>query len=211
MKTIHFDNPHRKKHFALFNGMNHPHFNITANVDLTNFLKTLKKRELAFTPAMVYLICRAANGIEQFRWRIRGEAVVEHDLVHPSFTVPTKASDVFSFCYADYHAVFDTFFATYEKAKQNMLESPSMEDEPGRDDYLFLSAMPWISFTGIQHAMPNHPTDSVPRIVWGKYFEEQGKVKMPLSVQAHHAVVDGWHVGQYFELFQKLLEGDFKN
>ncbi|MGK0468500.1 MAG: nitroreductase [Clostridium sp.] len=32
-----------------------------------------------------------------------------------------------------------------------------------------------------------NPVDSIPRISWGKYFEESGKIKLPLSVQAHHA------------------------
>jgi len=86
-----------------------------------------------------------------------------------------------------------------------MLKNPSMEDEEHRDDYLFLSAIPWVSFTSFSHAMHYTPADSVPRITWGKYFEEGEKILMPLSVQAHHAVVDGRHTGKYFELFQKYM------
>ncbi len=206
MKLIHFDNPHRQKHFALFNGMNHPHFGLTTNMDITELLPRLKAQKIAFTPAIVYLICKTANSLTEFRWRIRGEQVVEHELVHPSFTVPTEASSVFSFCYVDYQADFDAFMSSYYQAVEKMQINPSMEDEPGRDDYLFLSAMPWVSFTSIQNAMPYHPSDSVPRIVWGKYFQEGDRIKMPFSIQAHHAVVDGWHVGQFIQGFQALLE-----
>lgn len=204
MREITFDNPHRKKHFAFFNGMNHPHFNITANVDVSRLLELLPQKNISFTSVVLFLVSKTANSIPEFRWRIRAGKVVEHDFVNPSFTVPTKASEVFSFCYVDYHSDFFTFGKTFQKAKEKMLENPSFEDEAHRDDYLFVSAIPWISFTSFQHAMSYHPTDSVPRIVWGKYFEENGKVKMPLSVQVHHALMDGRQVGQYFELFQEL-------
>ena len=86
---------------------------------------------------------------------------------------------------------------------QNMQATPSIEDEEHRDDYLFLSSFPWVSFTGFQHAMSYHPHDSVPRITWGKFIQEQGRIKMPLSVQAHHGVVDGQHIGSYFQQMEK--------
>ncbi|MEO1413610.1 MAG: CatA-like O-acetyltransferase, partial [Bacteroidota bacterium] len=101
--------------------------------------------------------------------------------------------------------------AAWYAAVARMQQNPSMEDEAGRDDYLFLSAVPWVSFTSVQHAMPYHPGDSVPRIVWGKYFREGDRTQLPFSVQAHHAVVDGWHVGQYLQTLQALLdEFDFR-
>ena len=54
--------------------------------------------------------------------------------------------------------------------------------------------------------MHYHPHDSVPRITWGKYFKTADKILMPLSVQAHHALIDGRHMGKYFEKTQELLD-----
>jgi chloramphenicol O-acetyltransferase type A len=81
-----------------------------------------------------------------------------------------------------------------------------IEDEPGRDDLIYLTCMPWVSFTSIVHPIHMHPVDSVPRIGWGKFFEENGTMKMPLAVQGHHSLVDGYHVGQYFMKIQELLD-----
>ena len=69
-----------------------------------------------------------------------------------------------------------------------------------------MTCMPWVSFTSVQHPMNMHPTDSIPRFAWGKFFEENGRVKMPLGVQAHHALVDGVHVGRYFMRIQEHLD-----
>lgn len=210
MKTIVFDDPHRRKHFDFFRGLAQPHFNITANVDITRFLAHIKEqrvdgRAIAFTPAVVYCIARTANSIPAFRQRIRGHSVVEHDVVHPNFTVLTEASEVFGFCNVDYHPGFATFVTRTLADMERATREPSFEDDDGRDDYLFLSSFPWVSFTGFIHAMPGDPPDSVPRVVWGKYFHDRDRVLMPLSVQAHHAVVDGRHTGQYFELIQNLF------
>jgi chloramphenicol O-acetyltransferase type A len=47
--------------------------------------------------------------------------------------------------------------------------------------------------------------DSIPRFAWGKFFPENQRLLMPLSVQAHHALVDGVHMGFYFEFMQDYL------
>lgn len=204
MREIIFENPHRQKHFEFFNSMNHPHFNITANVDISNLLPFLKKNKLPITPSIVYLIARTANEIPEFKWRIRDKKIFEHETVTPSFSVFTEVADVFSFCTVDYESNAKSFIQRAFEKSEEMKQHPSFEDEEGRDDFLFLSTIPWVSFTGFQHAMRFHPCDSVPRITWGKFFEENGKTQMPLSVQVHHAVVDGRHVGKYFQLMEKM-------
>lgn len=205
MKKVVFDDPHRKKHFAFFNHMNHPHFSITAQVEVTLLLDFIKTNQLPLTYSLVYLLSHAANSVKEFRWRIRNNQVVEHEVAHPSFTVPTENTDVFSFCTVDFQNNLQDFIVEAHKVKTEMMKSPSMEDEPERDDFFFMSAIPWISFTSIQHAMHFHPHDSVPRISWGKFFEQENKTMMPLSVQAHHALVDGRHMGMYFEKVQELF------
>ena len=205
MKKIVFDNPHRKKHFDFFRNMNHPHFNITAPINIKSFYSHQKKSKIPFTNSLVYLISRAANDIPQFRWRIRGEDVVEHEYVKPSFTVTTQVSEVFSFCTVPYHPDPRIFLDSAREIQDRMKTEPNFEDEEGADDYLFLSSFPWVSFTGYTHAMQYHPHDSVPRISWGKLYEEGNKIMMPLSVQAHHGVVDGKHVGEYFQGLEELV------
>lgn len=206
MKKITFSDPHRKKHFEFFNKMDQPHFSIVANVDITAFLERIKEKSWPFTPYMVYLLARTANEIPTFKWRIRDNQIVEHESVQPSFTVPTDASDVFSFCTVSYHPEATVFINDALDIIEKMKANPDFEDEAGRDDFLFMSAIPWVSFTSLTHAMHYSPADSVPRISWGKYFEQNGRTMMPLAVQAHHAVVDGKDMGSYFEKIQVLLD-----
>jgi len=207
MKIIQLTNHHQKKHFDHFIKMDQPHFNLVANVDITDFLSIIKSKKWPFTPSMVYVLARIANEIPVFKRRIRGKKIIEHSSVQPSFSVPTDVSEVFSFCTVTYDvnpAVFiENALAEIERMKTN----PIFEDEDGRDDFLFMSAIPWVSFTSMMHPMHYSPVDSVPRITWGKYFEQNGRIMMPLGVQAHHALVDGSDMGAYFMKVQALLDG----
>jgi chloramphenicol O-acetyltransferase type A len=68
-----------------------------------------------------------------------------------------------------------------------------------------MTAIPWVSFTSFTHPMHLQRADSVPRFAWGKFFEEDKCLKMPLSVQVHHALMDGVHVGRFYAEVQNYL------
>jgi chloramphenicol O-acetyltransferase type A len=198
MKIIEFTDPHRKKHFNHFNSMSYPHFQVTSSISVTSLIKYIKREGFHFTSAIVYWLSKVAHEIPQLRWRIRKEIIVEHDRLDPSFAVMPDVSDVFSFCTVEYDPNWYIFenrsLATIKKMRSN----PSFEDEEGKDNFLFMSALPWVSFTGIQHPV-SMPVDSVPRITWGKSQIVGVEEMLPLAIQAHHALVDGKDLGLFFE------------
>ena len=204
MRTIDLDRWPRKAHFEKFRDCHVPHFTMCADVDLTALRRAAKQRVVPITAAIVYVVTRAANDIPEFRQRIRGETVVEHDVVHPSATV-LVANDLFSFCPFTYTSDFMQFADHVAARITEVTERPSLEELPGRDDLLFMSAIPWVSFTSFAHPILSVPMDSIPRFAWGRFSEEEGVVTMPLSVQGHHALVDGLHMGRYYEAVQGYL------
>lgn len=205
MKKVIFQDPHRRKHFEFFLKMDQPHFGVTAIIDIKKFLQYIREHDLPFTASVVYAISSTLNEIPEFRYRIRGNEVIEHELIHPSFTVTTATSDVFSFCTVPFSHNATEFINLALTKIEEMQDRPSFEDEEGRDDFIFMSAMPWISFTSVMHPMHYHPVDSVPRIAWGKYQDQGDKINMPVALQAHHALVDGVHAGQFFQLLEKKM------
>ena len=205
MRTIDLQSWPRYEQFKKFRYFDYPHFNMCANVDISIFLPYLKGRGISPTAAIVYLIARTANELPEFRCRIHGEGVVEHTVVHPSTTILTTG-DLFGFCTVPYSENFAAFAADAERRFRAAREHPSLEDGPGQDDLLFMTAIPWVSFTSFMHPIHLHPIDSVPRFAWGKFSKQSDRLLMPLSVQAHHALVDGLHVGRYYEKFQGYLD-----
>jgi len=130
--------------------------------------------------------------------------VMEHKIVHPSVTILVD-NDLFSFCDIDYIEEFSAFAAGATRMISYVKEHPTLRSNPEQDDRLYMTALPWVSFTSFTHPMQLHPADSIPRFAWGKFFEEDKSLKMPLSVQGHHAVMDGIHMGRYYEIVQEYL------
>jgi chloramphenicol O-acetyltransferase type A len=204
MRTIDMQTWSRRNHFKFYTTFEHPHFSMCANVDTTTFHPFVKRNGYSFTVSMVYVISLASNAIPEFRHRIRGDQVVEHEVVHPGFTVLSD-DDLFKFCDLEHVENYSKFSTDAKRKIAEAKAQSDLEVIPGKDDVLFMSSIPWVSFTSFTHPMPVHTSDSIPRYAWGKSFQEGSAMKMPLGVQGHHAVMDGIHMGRFYEKVQEYL------
>lgn len=204
MHTIDLEVWPRRRQFDAFRNAHLPHFNVCAEVDVGPARREARRHEVPITAVIVYSVARAANDIPEFRCRIRGDAVVEHDVVHPSSTVLLE-DGTFSFCTYDYSDDFSAFVKGYETQTARARSHPTLSDPSDRDDLLFLTAIPWIAFTGFAHPILTIPVDSIPRFAWGRIHRAGDALRMPLSVQGHHSLIDGVHVGQYYERVEQYL------
>ena len=198
MRYINLETWPRYEQFKVFRTWEYPHFSICANVDLTTFYKFAKHQGVSINVAIIYALARTANEIIEFRYRIRGNEVIVHEVVHPSSTFLVDRNN-FTFCTFDYEVDFKKFVTKAPAQISYAREHPSLED-PSDDDRLFMTAIPWVSFTSFMHPLKLNPADFVPRFAWGKFFKQGDALMMPLSVQGHHAVMDGIHVGEFYEI-----------
>ena len=83
-----------------------------------------------------------------------------------------------------------------------MRANKGFDAQDDRTDLIHYSTLPWISFTSFSHARNWGKEDSVPKIVFGKATERNGQWLLPVSVEVHHALMDGLHVGRYLEKLQ---------
>jgi len=195
----------RRDHFEFFNTFNHPHFNMCANIDITRLHAFSKGRGISSTVAILYVISRAANAIPEFRYRMQDGNVVEYETVSPSFTILLN-NELFGFCLIDYCPEFITFAVRATSAITDARDNPTLKDPTDRQDLLYMTAIPWVSFTSFTHPMRLHPSDYIPRFAWGKYYQDGDCLMMPLSVQGHHALMDGIHIGRYYGVIQEYLD-----
>lgn len=196
----------RREVFNLFREYDNPFFNVTANVDVTALLDLARATEsVSFAIAYHFLSLKAANEIEPFRYRLRGDQVIIHERIHGASTLLLD-NQSFKF----YHFAFAEDFEQFQTGAKAALAraratADSLDNQPARDDLIYYSVLPWISFTSFSHARKWDRQESIPKVVFGKYFNEGQAVKMPLSVEVHHALMDGVHVGQYFQKVQEYF------
>lgn len=202
MKKIDISSWNRKEHFEFYTTFKQPFFNVCATVDVSKTLDFCKQNKLSFFICSLFLLGYTANQIEPFRCRINKKEVDVHDELEISCTVLNN-DESFSFCEFGGCSEFDLF---YQQAEQQLAKIKngykSLTSSNTTDNKIFCSVLPWLHFTSFSHAQKQSEHDSIPRIVMGKYKNNHNEIAMPVSVEVHHALVDGLHVGQYFDKLQ---------
>lgn len=192
----------RKNHFEYFNSLAYPYVGLTVNVDITDLLKTIKAKRLPFFLSVCYCVSRAANRVPEFRQRILNNQIIEYDDCLTSHTV-ALSDGTYCYCDLDSNRSFEDYicYAVYEqeKAKQKNSIDENADDTLGK---IFISTIPWVSYTALINPTPV-PADSNPRITWGKYFVQNEKVLLPVSVLCHHALVDGLHISKFYDFLNE--------
>lgn len=209
MKELNIGTWERKTQYKFFKDFDDPFFNLVANVDVTRLVNYCKKEQISFFLASLHLSGQAVNAVQGMRLRIKDEKVFDFDKIHIGSTV-FRPDYTFSFAHFPFLEDLGLFCKQSGKIAERQIDSGGMEDPPGMLDVVYYSVIPWVSFTGFKHPRKAGKEDSIPRIVFGKYFEQGEKWLMPVSVDVHHSLADGYHVGQYFIEFQQRMDNLIK-
>lgn len=192
----------RAMHCMVFRNSVEPAFCITFEADVTEFKKYVKNSNLSFTLAMVYAVCKCANQIEAFRYRFVDGKVVLFDNIDTAFTYLNKKTNLFKVVNVP---MMDNLREYCANAKKIADEQEAYFTGPLGNDVFQCSPMPWVTYTHISHTNSGKKDNATPLFDWGKYCEKDGRIMMPISVQAHHSFVDGIHIGEFVDLLEKYL------
>lgn len=192
----------RRAHFDYFCAMAYPYVGLTADVDVTELRAVAKARGWKFFLACVYAATAAANAIPAFRQRVVEGEIVEYDLCCPSQTLPLD-DGTYCYCLLDASLPPERFMADSVLRQQQAKAAASLEEGADPLSLYFFTCVPWMAYTAIVQPVPQ-PADSNPRITFGGVYERDGRLMMPLSVLAHHALVDGRQIAEFYDRFQEI-------
>ena len=194
----------RRDTFEFFRGYDKPYFNVGTSLDVTNLVAEIKNRpDASLSLAYHYFALRVVNELEPFRYRLRGDQVLVHDVIHGGTTL-LLPNETFIMSYFDYQEDFEQFMTDAMKAIDEQRAAAAFDPRP-EDNRIHFSVLPWISFTSFSHARNWRSEDSVPKMAFGKIGEVNGRRMMPFSVEVHHAMMDGITVGRYLDRLQEML------
>lgn len=193
----------RAMHCMVFRNSIEPAFCVTFEADITNFKRKVKEQGFSFTIAMVYALCRCANQIEAFRYRFLDGQIVLFDRIDTAFTYLNPETELFKVVNVP---MTDGIEEYVELATKTAQEQKEYFTGPLGNDVFQCSPMPWVAYTHISHTNSGKKDNATPLFDWGKYYEKEGKIVIPISVQAHHSFVDGLHIGQFAEQIQKYFD-----
>ena len=156
---------------------------------------------------MLYLLTKVVNRHAEFRTSINeiGEIGI-YDSMLPCYTVFNKERETFSNIWTPYSKDYAKFFRDYEKDIRDFEANEEMRSKPNTPHNSFnVSMIPWVTFEGFNLNLQKGYRYLLPIFTMGKYYNENNKVLLPLAVQVHHAVCDGFHISRLINELQDLI------
>ena len=201
-RVINMEQAPRREQYAYFRTFANPYVGLTVNVDITGLMPGEARGESLFLLTL-YAVSRAANSVPELRRRMREQEVVEYSWCPTSHTV---ALDNGAYCYCRLSAdmPLEDFLPYAQAAQMRAKQAPSLDDGEDGESLFFISCVPWVTYTAMVQPVPI-PADSNPRITWGKYFCQKDRTLLPVTLLAHHALVDGIHIAQFYEALDREL------
>jgi chloramphenicol O-acetyltransferase type A len=196
----------RREHFAFFSAFDEPFFGLVAEVDCTRARTEAQRLGVSFFLYYLHQALQAANEVEAFRYRIDDGRVYCYDRIHASATIG-RPDHSFAFSFIEQHEQLADFVAAAntEIAAVQQSSGLRLSDATARPDVIHFSAVPWVRFTGLTHARSFQRPDSAPKISFGQAYADGATQRLAVAVNVHHALADGYHVGQFLAAFQQRL------
>ena len=185
-------------------------FRLDKALELSNLPKAYinaKENGHSFFAHYLHKSMIAANSVEELRLRIIDRQVVLFERINAGATVG-RADGTFGFIFINFSDDFVIFNDELQNEIQTVLNSTGLRlnDDDIKKDLIRHSTIPWTSFTALLHPTNFDNTESVPKITFGKFNVRDGKKYLPVSIEAHHGLVDGFHLAKYLSEFQRQLD-----
>lgn len=199
-RLIDLETWHRKEYYLHYMNQVVCTYSMTVDIDVTPLL------EMKLYPAMLWLLTDTVNRYEEFRTHQVEEGVGIFDSMCPSYTIFNKESKKFSVIWTEFDSDYSAFLQRYESDCRRYGACESMFPKDYKPDHAFdVSMLPWQSFSSFNLNIYGEGKWLLPIFTMGKTYVKDGRTLMPLAIQVHHAVCDGYHVCKFVETLQEKI------
>jgi chloramphenicol O-acetyltransferase type A len=205
-KAIPFSSKLDQEHFRYFTKIMNPFVSCTVNLDITYFLSYCHTKKYPFFATLMYLVQETLDQIPEFQRRIEKKKIVEYSYSPISYTL-LLPNNKYAYCSLYPQPTFMDYLREATLQKEKALHHPTLEEENlmvNPNSFVFVTDLVWFSFTSLSLPVESK-VDSHPRISFGKYFQQENSMLLPASISCHHALVDGYPMGKFYEILQNLL------
>ncbi|NME36754.1 MULTISPECIES: type A chloramphenicol O-acetyltransferase [Fusobacterium] len=204
---INLETWNRKEIFKLYSNDVPCTFSLTTDIDISSLIPKLKEKNIKFFPVILYALSYIVNCQKEFKMNLDKDSNIGfYDVVNPSYTFFHKDNESFSNLWTEFSENFEEFYKNYQKDVEIYGKNKSFIGKPQIENNLFnVSSIPWTTFTGFNLNLKNGYNYYPPIFTFGKYFTENNKILLPLAIQVHHGVCDGYHVAKFINSLQDFI------
>ena len=208
MESFDYNSWPRREAYEFFSDISNPFYMVTFRQDVTRLYDFVKAEGLSFYYAMIWACTRALNAVEAFRLAIREGEIVRLPGRMPSFTDLQPGAEQFHIVTMDCSEDIREFCR--EAAQKSRAQKSFIDLSLETDELIYLSCLPWIDLTALTNerdlSAPGARDDSIPRIAWGQYTEENGRKILGLSLEVNHRLIDGVHIGRFAQALNTVID-----
>lgn len=179
---------------------------LTVDVDVTNLKAYSKVHHLDFYPLMVWVVSKIINAHDEFKygWDADGN-LIKWDFVSPSYTDFHTEDENFTKMVTEHSEDLLVFYGRMTTDRERHKNDRAvLEDQP--KNFFDVSCLPWVRYAHFDVHVFDEGKFLAPVVTWGKYESKDGKLIMPLTMNIHHAVADGFHLSRFFNEVQELMD-----
>lgn len=200
-KVIDYASWPRREMYEFFSAADQPFYNVAFRLDVTRAYNFAKEHSLSFYMVMTYLVTKAINSVEAFRYAKLDGQIVLFDSLMPSFTDLKPGAEQFHIVTMPCGGGIAEFC---REAKRRSLEQDcfidmSMEGK----NLIFITSLPWLDITSLSHERTFDPDDAIPRVAWGRFVDDgSGRKVLGMSLEVNHRFIDGYHISQFVRFLE---------
>ena len=210
-KEIDIESWNRRTTYEWFRSFSNPCYGVTVDMDVTELVAFAKETGRSFFGCMAWIVTDGMNEVEELRMRLLDGRPIVYDRTHPAYTVMTDAG-MFVNCRHPMGGSLAEFCAisrrTIDALKHDTKTAPEDSYNPENCwDEIYLTSVPWLRLDGLCHPIPDDPSSqSVPRVLFDRWREENGRKKVHLNLTVSHVFVDGYPLCRAFAGIQTKLD-----
>ncbi len=179
---------------------------MTFPLDVTDLHASCKRKGNRFYFSLMHLVVQEMNAIENFRYRIENGEVFDEVIQHAYFTDFIEGTDLFKIVRTSVDEDYETFEAHALQVSKKQGEKLFQSETAPVLNTIYVTSFPWARFIHFTYATKLGSSSSVPQVSWSQFVEENGRKILNLSVEVHHGLVDGYHVGLFINQLQNRLK-----
>lgn len=179
---------------------------LTVDINVAPLITYTKKNALKFYPAMIWVVSKVINSHDEFKysWDTDGN-LIRWDSISPSYTVFNRDDEFFSKFVTEYtDDIFEFYQRTVDDQRKYQEERAIIGNQP--QNFFDVSCLPWVKYKHFDVHVFDEGKFLAPVLTWGKYEAQNGNALMPLTMNIHHAVADGFHLSRFFNEVQELID-----
>lgn len=202
---IDINNWNRKDIYNFFINQRRIVISVTVDIDVAPLVNFAKKHNLKFYPTMIWAVSQVINRHDEFKYSLnKNGELIKWDYVSPFYADFNKEKECFSKILTEYSQDVFAFHKAFEENREKHKDLIGFQpDAP--ENFFDISCLPWIKYNHVDAHVFDEGLFLAPVIVWGKYQKEDTKLIMPISMNIHHAVADGFHVSRFFNEIQEFI------